>query len=208
VPHRILLPGFAEFVDDGDFVAVVLLGALGAVAPDFHRQEVVVDDFEAELFEELRLQREGKYFWDAHIPGAFHDGLYHSPADAPACTVFVDSQRLDFGEVRPDHLESTAAGEFAFIFGDNKGLEILINIGKGTEEHPVKFRVERDQRMYPFGVRNCSGPYYHRGKYSLTSFNFNRLVQIGPLPERPKALKKRRKKHWKSKAFLLQWAEL
>lgn len=136
-----------KFFDDGDFVAVLLLGASCAIAPDFHWQRVFIDNGKSKLFKEVDVDDQGENFWYAKATGLVESFGDECGADTFTGVRLMDGKGFDFGQVGPNDMESTATYGLAFNFGDDESAEIFVNIGERAEQHLIMFGIEVNEAV-------------------------------------------------------------
>ena len=132
---------------NGDLVALIPDGTADAISPDLMRQRLPRKDGKAEPGEKCRLASQGEDAAQPESAGVLESFGHKGPANAPALTVGVYSQALDFPQIPPDQLQRAAADELSAVLVYHEIPQVLVQILEGTEQHPATLGMISDQPM-------------------------------------------------------------
>lgn len=126
-----------------------------AVRPDLVWQAFPGDHHKAQLLEEDLFAGQGKKPLKGQS-SAFLDGsTYQLSTDTPATARFFNCKALDLGQIPPYQLDCHTPPNLIAVAllldPDQEVAQVLVEIGVGTEEHPIQLGVIGDQ---PVNVRH------------------------------------------------------
>lgn len=121
--------------EKGCLVAAVLLGALGAVAPNLFGKHLLGNDFEAEPLEKTGLTGEGEekpFVGRTGLAKVVYDEFDEQPANALPVEGTVDDKRTDFKETAAEVADGDTAAETAAAKGDAEIADVRQDIRLGA----------------------------------------------------------------------------
>jgi hypothetical protein len=120
------------------FVTLGELGAMEAIRPDFLRKDILVHDSEAHVLKEFIFIGQGKYLFDAQLPGFVNARLYEQASDPPLVVGRRHGQGSDFRKVFPNDVQTAAPCDLIGlpIHIDVHVTQVRIELAQGTGQEP------------------------------------------------------------------------